>query len=260
MDTRHTRLRRFVGVAVALVIFGGTAVPAHAFTYTLGLKSEGFTYYGRPACTYGYVGIYFRQAPDQGFALTSFVEARSMNPAGFCQSYRVAKYTLARQDLYRWNGSTWTLCNQGPWVQGSYYGSDAGFKGQIWTPPNTPCGSSYYFGVGWGYKWDGSWQGGGRWTGWGWSEASYDSAAATAAELPSSPPPPPPTPEWVRADGTVDIAKFPITVQVSRSNGEMLRRADGTPEGVQTNITPPPRVVENGSTRSITRGPGYSAP
>lgn len=83
-------------------------------------------------------------------------------------------YFVVRQDLYKWTGSQWALCNQGPWIYNSPNPRDPSTGVNIvhsiqtdygWSNP--PCGPGYYdqdataqydyCPTSAGCQWDGNW-------------------------------------------------------------------------------------------------------
>lgn len=97
-------------------------------------------------------------------------------------------YIAAAVDIYRWSGSSWSLCTWSPWSYNSYYTAK-------WTPTfsfgSAPCGAGYYGTVAFGYHWSDGWRGGTLWSGYTYHAGYWlNGFAATAqAEAEVGPPP-----------------------------------------------------------------------
>jgi hypothetical protein len=139
--------------AIPLLALVAVPVAAAHFVYTSGTYARG------PICVNGGSGIAegppqviaegWTQSYAQGVCLT----AKNM-PAG---------HLSLRRQLYRWNGSAWTLCANSGWQANSSPTSYHAISRQ-WT--RMPCGTGWYdhLGEAWAY-YNGQWLGGGRWAG-----------------------------------------------------------------------------------------------
>lgn len=124
------------------------------------------------------------------FAFTATAEAGD-DRYGSCDTSPVHDeppgWLAARQDVYRWDGSAWSVCFSSGWT---FSDADVEAWGQTSGGGPAPCGAGWYGTMAFGAVYDGAaWQGTDRgvWSGYVWLDggAQVNAPAARRTVLPS---------------------------------------------------------------------------
>lgn len=142
--------------------------PAYAWTW----NRDHTVYKGPGLCVRGSAGIDHRQSGVFSGNL-AYASTRALD--GKCRSSltKPSDSAAVRLDVYKWNGSAWTLCRRTDWRYGPT-GVSGGDTGSPYGPDqildyggSSACGPGYYGTMAHAYVWDGSaWRGGSIWSGY----------------------------------------------------------------------------------------------
>lgn len=140
-----------------IVLVGSMAVAIPAFAHAI--YEDGYTYASDHDCAWNRAEI--SHGSGGGYAKSDITaKVKGVIVRVRCYDYfpRPANYLKNRYKLYRWNGSSWSLCRSTSW----HYNSRETAKLVIYknygsTPP---CGAGEYKTEGFGYFKNGTWKGG----------------------------------------------------------------------------------------------------
>jgi len=202
---------------------------------------------GGGLCVQGDAGIdHIRPGTLSGNLAYSDAYARDQQ----CFNGLVGRWATTRLDVYHAAaGQPGAICRGTDW-KSDYTGIDSFGNpiGPSWVfnyGGPASCGSGWYGVFGGAFVWDGStWRGGWVWSGWEWvPPATLAMVTSTSAQNQTyNEQTPPPRPDWVDADGKVNMEKAPKEVPMAGPNGNRIMEA-GKEKQVPTHfgtLPPPP--------------------
>ncbi|MGW4795968.1 transposase family protein [Nonomuraea sp. NPDC004297] len=203
---RHTTVTRNIATSLvlAIAITIGLSSPANAT-----VETAGHVYRSQEYCTYAISGM---QAAGYPVSSDSFVSADynlSWPVPGDCLTeIEMGTNALAvASHIVKWDGANWPVCVSTDF----YYNSFVSHEWSLRTVANSACGAGFYQNISWSFLYNGSWLGGGLWSGW---------EERTLAPAPSRP-------SWVREDGTIDVDKLPESFPTIDREGNPAKDSQG---------------------------------
>lgn len=151
-----------ISAAAALVAAGGAA-------YGHTLLSYGLTYKDSDLCVFGSAHIQHGSAViDSGADVMSVSHWPYLGCSG--EKAQDPYWIALRRQLYRWEGSSWVVCNDSGWVYNTTRTAQVYHQR---TFQSAICGARYYGTLGSGYVYQniGGWSGGGAWSDYHWLPA-----------------------------------------------------------------------------------------
>jgi hypothetical protein len=153
----------------ALAIVGAALMAAVGSAYAHTLLSYGVTYKDSDLCVFGSAHIQHGSAViDSGADVMSV----SNGPYLGCSGEKAQDpYSIAlRRQLYRWETSSWVVCNDSGWVYNTSRTAQVFHQRRF---QSAICGARYYGTLGSGYVYQniGGWSGGGAWSDYHWLPA-----------------------------------------------------------------------------------------
>lgn len=216
----------------ASILAMGVACSAYAWTWANYIT----VYSGSPGiCVQGDAGIDHRK--PGGFSGNLAYSAAYVRNQG-CGAGLYGWWTTTRLDVYKAPpGGSGALCRGTDWK--SDYTSVDAFGNPIgpqWVfdySGAASCGPGWYGTFGGAFAWDGSaWRGGWVWSGWEWVGTTGIASASDNS--------PPAQPDWVDADGKVNIEKAPKEVGQFDGKGDLAKGAGGEYKKVPSHLDVPP--------------------
>jgi hypothetical protein len=198
-------------------------------------------------CVQGDAGIDHFVIGSPGSNTLAYSEAYALDQG--CGNGLAGRYAATRLDVHYWTGSQVVVCTGTDWTFGytgfSSFGTPSGpalaFSYDGFTPR---CSSGWYSTSAGAFVWDGSaWRGGGVWS--GWEYVPYQSSLVDTSK-------PPQRPDWVDADGKINIDKAPKEMPAAGPDGKPIREASGGEKKVPTYFGAPPPPLR----ADLFRGPG----
>jgi hypothetical protein len=219
-------------LCATLLLLGAVGTYSAAVAWTWALRVT--VYQGAGLCVQGNAGIDHFVIGSPGSNTLAYSETFALDQG--CVNGLGGRWAATRLDVYYWTGTKWAICVGAPWkydytsfVSGSPSGPAWAFSYDGFNPR---CGAGYYGTLGFAAVADGSaWQGGPVWS--GYEYVPYQSSLVDTSK-------PPPRPDWVDADGKVNIAKAPKEVSVAGPDGKPIKDASGNEKMVPTYIGVPP--------------------
>jgi hypothetical protein len=203
---RRTAARLLIAAGAAAIMVTTAVAPASASGTVGNWALVGQAY---STCVTGASYVY----PSNGNGGAETVTFAEENDArGLCEAIPVtepAGYMANEIVYYKWTGSAWSVClDSGYYYNGAPYYTFWLYWDSFSTPP---CGDGYYGNFSASYVFDHQWQGGSVWSGYEYFPTSPGPRPYAAAA--------PSRPAWVRADGTVDMARLPARIPVVGKSG-----------------------------------------
>jgi hypothetical protein len=155
------RLAKGAVIALTVVVLAGGTAWAADYRWWRGYVYEDTRLYALPECTYLYVRIGNTSWPSLD-SHTSWDGSKIDGTCGEDIQFARRNSVLIRQDLYKWSGTAWYRCSEGPWVFNIGESSSA-LTGYNWYAPS-PCGAGWYTATAGGFTapysdtWHGGWR------------------------------------------------------------------------------------------------------
>lgn len=149
-------------VAVGLAVTAGVA-------YGHTLHQYGTTFQDSDLCVRGSAHVQHGSAViDSGADVQSVGHWPYLGCSG--EKAQDPYYIALRRQLYRWEGSSWQVCNDSGWVYNTFRTAQVYHQR---TFASAICGPRYYGTMGSGFVFQnvGGWSGGGTWSGYHWLPA-----------------------------------------------------------------------------------------